>query len=68
MPQTNTLADKCCYECAAAFEQSPAGVGPQATQCGEFTTGAELSEECVALFAEKPMTVSECGVFSARYE
>jgi hypothetical protein len=68
LPQTNTVGDECCMECKTAFEQSPVGVGPQAAQCGEFTTGMELSEQCKAFFAEKPMTVTECGMFSAWYE
>lgn len=54
------LREKCCKECEEAFSQSPVGVGPAGVNCGMFTTGKPLSEECEKYFEENVTRVSEC--------
>jgi len=50
----------CCVECRAAFSRSQVDVGPAGVSCGSFPTAEPISEECAAVFAQRPMTVADC--------
>lgn len=60
VPNSESLREKCCRECSAAFSQSPVAVGPAGARCGNFMTGNPMSYECEAYFEENSFTVSEC--------
>jgi hypothetical protein len=51
---------QCCQECIDAFGNSPVAMGESAAQCGQFTTGNPLLEECENYFKAEPQTVQEC--------
>lgn len=54
------IQGECCSLCQSAFSQSPVSVGPQAAQCGGFTSAYDIGEECDAYFKTNPMTVKQC--------
>lgn len=56
-----TLRERCCGECAEAYENSPVAAGPNGAVCGHFATGSPLSAECDDYFSDMSVTVSRCG-------
>jgi len=58
--QPTDMKSVCCSECTGAFSKSPAALGPEAAQCGDFPTSEPLGKQCRIYFEKNDLTVAQC--------